>query len=448
MTVQHGGVARRDVLRALTLLGTPALALAGCGSGTTGSGGATVGADVQLVAATVPRAAADPALLPAAATAVTAFSADLYRAAAAAAPGANLVCSPYSVAVALAMTRSGARGRTADEVDRVLHSPSDGRLNPALNALTQRVSSFAGPVARGDGSRTELLLDVANSLWGQRGTQWQPAFLDALARYYGAGMRQVNYLDEQDREQARLSINHWTASQTHSRIKDLLPAGVLDELSRLVLVNAVYLKAGWLLPFEQRSTNVGTFTTAAGRSMRVPMMSGAEERGFQTGDGWQAVELPYQGGKLAMAVIVPEADRFDQVERELDGPALARLLTGFQPAGVALTLPCWTFRTRVTLNQVLSDLGMPTAFGVEADFSPMTATERLSIAAVLHQAFVAVDENGTEAAAATAVVMRAVSAIYRPTTLVVDRPFLFVIHDVGTGAPLFVGRVTDPSVTA
>lgn len=435
---------RRDLIRAAGLLGGMALlgspALAGCGGPRDGR---TNG--VALVAADIPRATPDPALLPVAAEAVTGFTADLYRQAARADPWANLVCSPYSVAVALAMVRAGARGRTAEELDTVLHAPGGGRLHPALNALTRAVDSRAGTVTAADGSRSEIQVDVANAVWGQRGVTWEQDFLAELARSYGTGMRQADFVEDGRREQTRRSINAWTADRTRGRITDLVPAGVLDRWTRLVLVNAMYLKAAWLTPFEQASTAPSPFRTAAGDTVQVPMMTGTGERGYLTGDGWQAVGLPYRGGQLAMAVVLPDEGWFVEVERGLDGAVLRRLLTGFRPDQVRLTMPRWRFRSHLTLNEALSALGMPTAFSAEADFSGMTTAERLAVAQVLHQGFVAVDEAGTEAAAATAVAIRAVSAERGGIQLRLDRPFLFVIHDVPTGTPLFVGRVTDPT---
>jgi len=430
---------RRDVLRTMTATGAGSLLAV------FGLGGDAVAAAGELISSTVPPAPADPAARPEVVRAVHDFGADLYHHLAAT-PG-NLVCSPYSVLVALAMTRNGAVGRTADEMDHVLHAPALDRLNSGLNALQRLITSRAGYRGQGDdGAMARVILDVANSLWGQRGEGWRPGFLDALARNYGTGMRVVDY--PKDPERARTEINRWTAGQTHGRIPRLFPAGSIDHRTRLVLANAVYVKAPWATPFHPKDTRPGPFTRTDGTRLTVPMMTAeVESAGYAEGPGWRALRLRYRGDQLAMAVVVPDEGRLAEVERGLDGAAAGRLLASLTPYAMQVTLPKWTFRTSIELSDVLAGLGMPTAFTDAADFSAMTTRERLSISAVLHQAFVAVDEEGTEAAAATGIRVYPVSARVTPTTFVVDRPFLFFIYDVETATPLFVGRVTDPSVS-
>lgn len=389
------------------------------------------------------RGPADPAARPDGATVVQAFSADLFRQLAAE-PG-NVVCSPYSVAVALAMTRNGARGQTAVEMDSVLHAPAIDRLNSGVNALQQLLESRAGRQTRADGTSATISLDVANSLWGQSGVGWLDGFLDVLARDYGAGMRLVDYLA--DAEAARLQINAWTGERTHGRIPELVPPDVLDQRTRLVLVNAIYLKAPWEEPFQPALTRTATFTRADGSTVAPQMMRGElRGAGYSSGPGWQAVDLPYAGSQLAMAVVVPDSSGLAALERSLTGVALTELLAGFVPTPLALDLPRWTFRTQAPLKEQLTALGMPTAFSTDADFTGMTTEMQLLISAVLHEAFIAVNEAGTEAAAATAVVVVEVSAQAAPLTVTVDRPFLFVIHDLETATPLFIGRVADPTI--
>lgn len=237
---------RRELMVALAGAAAGAGLLAGCEGRSPAAlaGPAIVGRGGQAKSK-VRRAAADPAAAAAAAGAVRAFTADLYRQLSRSA--GNLVCSPYSVAVALAMTRNGARGETAAEMDHVLHAPDVRRLNAGLGALETLLEQRSGPVRRADGSPAEVTVRVANSLWGQRDLAWQTVFLDALARHYGAGMRLVDYAA--DGEAARSQINAWTSEQTHGKIDQLIPEGVLDALTRLVLVNAVYLKAPWEQPF-------------------------------------------------------------------------------------------------------------------------------------------------------------------------------------------------------
>jgi serpin B len=388
--------------------------------------------------------AADPAAAAGAAEPVRAFTADLYRRLSGST--GNVVCSPYSVAVALAMTRNGAGGRTAEEMDRVLHAPGLQQLNGGLGALEVLLEKRSGPVRRADGSAAKVELHVANSLWGQRGLAWQVAFLDALARYYGTGMRLVDYV--KDAERARAQINGWTSTQTRGKIDQLLPEGVLDDLTRLVLVNAVYLKAPWEHPFPKPLTGILPFTRADGSTVSVPTMR-TTIRGarYARGDGWEAAELRYAGNGLAMTVILPDRGNLQALENDLDGDRIVRILRSPQRVGaVDVRLPKWRFRTRARLDSTLEALGMPTAFTRgAADFTGMTTQAELFISAVLHEAFVAVNEAGTEAAAATGVVVSVTSAGPTPVPMIVDRPFLFLIHDTATSMPLFLGRVTDPS---
>ncbi len=435
---------RRDFVRCSVLAGTGTVAglLTSCG-GRQSLAAAVVGGG-ELARSGVPRTAGDPAAAAGAAEVVRAFAADLYRRLSGSA--GNVVCSPYSVAVALAMTRNGARGRTAAEIDRVLHATGLQQLNGGLGALEALLEMRSGSVRRADGSPAKVELHIANSLWGQRGLAWQTAFLDALARHYDTGMRLVDYV--KDVEAARSQINAWTGAQTNGRIDQLLPAGVLDDLTRLVLVNALYLKAPWEHPFQKPGTEVLPFSRADGSTVRVATMRteiGAAR--YARGDGWEAAELRYAGNGLAMTVILPDRGTLRAFENNLDGDRMVRILRSPVPVGVVdVRLPKWTFRTRVLLNDTLAALGMPTAFNERtADFTGMTAQEKLFISAVLHEAFVAVDEAGTEAAAATAAVAGIASAGPAPVSMIVDRPFLFVIHDIATSTPLFLGRVTDPS---
>jgi serpin B len=433
---------RRDFVRCGVLAGSGALALlAGCGGRP--SLGPAVRGDGDEVRSLVARAAGDRTLAHGAAAAVRAFTADLYRLLSRS--DRNLVCSPYSVAVALAMTRTGARGRTAAEMDRVLHAPALEQLNGGLGAEDALLEKRSGTVRRADGSTAKVELHVANSLWGQRGVAWRSPFLDALARSYGAGMRLVDYRNP---EAARSRINAWTSDQTHGKIDELIPEDVLTALTRLVLVNALYLKAPWEHPFEASRTAPLPFIRADGSAVDVPTMR-TEIHGarYARGGGWEAAELRYAGNELAMTVILPDRGTGQALRTDLDGDQLAEILRA--PASVGaldLRLPKWTFRTAASLNGTLAALGMPTAFDERtADFAGMTGDEQLYISEVMHQAFIAVDEAGTEAAAATAVAVSDSSAGPLPVSMVVDRPFLFVIHDLPTATPLFIGRITDPS---
>ena len=433
---------RRDVLRVATLAAIAAPLTVACGGGGPNRRPDTI-TTPQLVKSDLRRSAGEPAAVPEVIAGLHRFAGDLYGQLAA--EQGNVVFSPYSVGVALGMTLSGAGGRTADEMRGVLGVADSDRFHSGLNALTAYIEGLGGPHERTDGSKAELALDAANQLYGQEGVGWEGDFLDLLAREYGAGLRTVDYRGAPER--ARALINEWVAGRTHNRIPELIPNGVLDPLTRLVLVNALYLKAPWEFPFEKSLTESMPFQLADGSRVDVDTMVQPMLRTTMTrGDGWRAARLPYAGGTVAMTLVLPEPGHMRPVERLLTSGGLADVMASGPRAMLDLRLPRWTFRTQAPLNGVLLRLGMQSAFDPHAaDFRPMTTEDLdLYVSAVLHEAFVAVDEEGTEAAAATAVVMRETSA---PVTepFHVDRPFLFVIHDVRHGAPLFLGRVNDPT---
>jgi serpin B len=383
------------------------------------------------------RASADPAAAQDLRPAMDAFSADLYRIVARQ-PG-NLVLSPYSIGAALAMSRAGAAGETARQLDAVLHAALAKDLHAGFNALDEALARRPGKYRVLDQS-IELELATANRLWGQKDFSFEAAFLDRLAGSYGAGMQIVDY--KTDHEAGRRTINDWVAARTKDRIKDLIPQGVLDARTRLVLTNAIYLKAPWLLPFDPAAA--ATFRRADDSAVQAQMMSQSVSLAYGRGDGYQAVRLPYAGG-LSMVAILPDAGTLGAFERSLDGAALRRIVSGLAAKPVVLSMPRFSFRSKAALKDALGELGMPIAFTDRADFSGITREEPLAITDVLHQAFIAVDEKGTEAAAATAVIFHAISAPLQPVVLTLDRPFLFLIQDDETGAILFMGRLADPT---
>jgi serpin B len=397
---------------------------------------------MDLVSSDLSRAAQASDAMPSTVAAVSAFSADLYGSIAGSS-GANLVCSPYSVALALGMTVQGARGSTAEQVLDVLHSTDAAALGAGLNAIDLALASRSGTIPGPQGEPARLVeLASANSLWGQRGVHWQQPFLDVLARDFGTGMRVVDYAKA---EAARSAINTWVSKQTRHRIPELVPSRVLTADTRLTLVNALYLKAPWQSPFDPALTRKAPFHRLNASSVSADLMQSTTATGFADGPGWRAVQLPYAKRQLAMTVVIPDTGRFAEVEKAITGEWLTGLLTGFRPEPVDVRLPRWTIRTQAGLTDVLAGLGMPVAFTEAADFSGMTSEEPLQISAVIHEGFITVDESGTEAAAATAVVMRAMGAMLPSRTVVADRPFLYLIHDLPTGTPIFVGRVLDPT---
>ena len=399
------------------------------------------GGDIAIARADVPRASADPAAASDAGAALSAFGLDLYRALAADAP--NAVLSPTSIALALAMARAGARGQTAAEMDAVMRAVGSDENAAWLNALDQALATRSGTFEDASGAGLPVALRIANAPFAQKEMPLEPAYLEALASRFGAGLRLVDYVAET--EAARQLINGWVDGQTERRIPELLAQGVLNRDTRLTLVNAIYLKAPWLRPFPAESTTPGAFTRADGSTVEVSMMSVTAGMRHAAGTGWTAVEIPYIGGSLAMTAIVP--DDLATFERALTADQLAAITAGLAETQVSLTFPKFSIETKIELADLLAALGMPTAFTDEADFSGITKAARLVISNVIHQANIDVDEKGTEAAAATAVVMEVTSAPAEPLTVQVDRPFLFALRDVPTGAILFLGRVGDPSIT-
>jgi serpin B len=394
-------------------------------------------ADVERVAAPIGDAA--PAV-----RSIDALGADLY-AALVEGNEENLVFSPASILLALAMARAGAAGTTASEMDAVLHLDDPEEIHHALNGLTRALESRGGTVEV-NGEPAKLELSIANAVWGQQTLTWQDAFLDVLAREYGAGVRLTDFAA--DPEAARVTVNGWVEDETRGRIPELIAPGMVDALTRMILVNAIYLKAPWAVPFVPEATRQAPFHLLDGSTVEAPFMAQDETIAYAEGDGWQAVELPYAGDALAMLVLVPDKGALATVESELAGGLINQAAAALAPTEVVLELPRWDIETRVELSRILGALGMPTAFTDQADFTGMTTDEQLLIAFVIHQANITVDEAGTEAAAATAVGIDTTAAPAEepePILLTVDRPFLYALRDRQTGAVLFLGRVTSPA---
>lgn len=376
----------------------------------------------------------------------TSFALDFYQAVRG--QSGNLFYSPYSLSLALAMVYGGARGETAGQLADTLHfTLPPEQLHPAFNALDQDLNAAAGQPSGGQyGQLFEL--SIANSLWGQKDYAFLPEFLDLLAQNYGAGMRLVDY--KQNAEAARQEINGWVSRETRERIQNLIPPNGVDALTRLALVNAIYFKADWLQPFEPNYTHDLPFNLLDGGTVQAKGMSfkHATRLYYLDGRGFQAVDLPYMGDTVSMLVVVPDAGQLDAFEAGLTADRFQSIRSGLQPATVALTLPKFQFTSSYSLADTLKGMGLPAAFAAGvADLSGMDGTKDLYISQVYHKAFVAVDEKGTEAAAATAVVVELASAMLQDEVvpLVVDRPFVFFIYDHATGSILFAGRVVDPT---
>jgi serpin B len=370
-----------------------------------------------------------------------AFALDAYHQMAAA--NSNLVFSPASISIALAMAYAGAAGTTASEMAATMHyTLPPERLHPAFDALDLALASRGQGKLGADGGPMQL--HVVNAAWGERSYTFESAYLDTLATNYGTGLNLLDFIT--GFESARVTINDWVAAQTENKIQNLLPEGTVSADTRLVLTNAVYFNAAWLMPFDPTNTHDGTFNLVDGTTVTTKLMGAtlANAAALQ-GDGFAAVALPYQDDRLSLLVVVPDSGTFAAFEASLDAAKLTAIVAGLTNQQVLLGLPRFHTETSQSLGDVLQALGMTSAFTAgQADFSGMDGTHNLYISDVIHKAFIDVAEKGTEAAAATAVVMDGSAA---PSGLVIyaDRPFLYFLRDQPTGALLFMGRVLDPS---
>ena len=360
----------------------------------------------------------------------------------------NLFFSPHSISLALAMPYAGARGETERQMAGTLNFllPQDS-LHPAFNALDLELASRGKGAQGKDGKGFRL--NMVNAVWGQRGCTFHPAFLDVLAESYGAGVRTMDFLGSP--EGSRSTINDWVSDQTEERIKDLIPEGGISASTRMVLTNAIYFNAAWYYPFDEENTGVRPFHLLDDSTVHVPMMRQVESFGYVAGDGYQALELLYDGNEMSMVIMLPDRGRFSEFEESLDADVVSGVVKDLRSRPISLSMPKFEFRSKFSLPNTLTAMGMPDAFNQsKADFSGMGINEcpggggRPYISDVVHQAFVLVEEEGTEAAAATAVVVNVTSVPPPPIVVSIDRPFIFIIRDLKTGAVLFVGRVLDP----
>ncbi|MFO7549713.1 MAG: serpin family protein [Acidimicrobiia bacterium] len=362
------------------------------------------------------------------------------------ADGGNTFLSPLSITTALGMTSAGARGETRAEMARVLHETlADERLHPARGALLAEVNAVDPLPDDADGE--PLTLRAVNSVWLQQGYPVLSGYLDVLSSSYNAPAYAVDFVG--DTEAARRSINEWVSEQTEERIDEMLPEGSVSELTRLVLTNAVYFLGSWMDPFDPAATVDEPFTPSDGSAVTVPFMHRGGELPYLAGDGFQAVRLPYWGG-ASMVLMLPEGSPQDLLAM-LDVADLSAIDQAPRTPFADLALPRFEFESDLGLNDALRELGMATAFeppsgDAGADFTGITEVRELFVSDVLHKAFVSVDEAGTEAAAATAVVIGVTSApIGEPIELRFDRPFVFFIEHDATGAILFAGVVENPA---
>jgi serpin B len=335
------------------------------------------------------------------------------------------------------MTYAGARGNTAKQMEEALHfTLSQARLHNAFNALDLELAKRPDAVEK-DGFK----LHICNAAWGQKGYSFLESYLDVLALNYGSGFNLLDFIANP--ANCRLTINDWVSLQTEDRIKDLLPDGSLTIDTRLVLTNAIYFKAGWLHLFDETKTAYGPFFLLDGTEISAQVMKRSESFNYtEVQDYYQAIELQYKGEEVSMVILLPASGRFKEFEASLNADSLNRIIDNLTLRSVSVQMPKFSFEWKGSLSGILKGMGMSDAFDLDADFSGIDGANNLFISEVYHQSFVAVDEAGTEAAAATAVVIdfKAVPDL----NVTVNRPFVFLIRDRVTGAVLFLGRVLDP----
>ena len=372
----------------------------------------------------------------------------------------NLCISPYSIDSALAMTFAGADGETRSEMARVLHFPNAGDVPASFSTLQQSLEQMSAKTAelvkdskKFGGPSEPITLNIANRLFAQKGYHFREAFLSLVKQNFGGAFEPLDFVA--DPAAAMQRINKWVADQTHDRIRDLIPADALNKLTRLVLANALYLKAPWSEPFSEKATQPESFHVRGGAPVNVPMMRKTARFGYAGREGFTAVSVPYAGDDLQFLVLLPsDVNGLRALESKLTADLLAECAK-LESQDVDLHLPKFKLEPpTIALAEKLQALGMKTAFDIprgSANFdriAPRKPNDYLYISNVFHKTFIAVDEKGTEAAAATAAVMMRATAIARPKPppieVKVDRPFVYAIQHVPSGVCLFLGRVADP----
>ena len=377
----------------------------------------------------------------------TGFALDLYHQLREESEG-NLLVSPYSVSLALAMAWAGAAGETATQMAATLGFEGDpDEVAVTFSDLSADMAERGTAEEDADEGVSARGLIIANAIWGEETVPFNQVYLDLLDAEFDAPLRPVDF--QGDPDAARDEINDWVADQTNDRIEDIVPEDAITTDTRLVLTNAVWFSGAWQSTFTPENTEDGDFTLLDGSTVTAPFMRQTAGYNYATGNGWQAVELPYEGSGFAFLVVLPESGEFETVEASLDSDVVGDIVGDLTDTQVELHLPRFTFDYSADLVTGLEALGMTDAFTGQADFSGMIEgdpEEQLAISGVLHKAFIDLNEDGTEAAAATAVVMGATSAPMEdePIELLVDRPFIFAIRDTDSGTILFLGRVLDP----
>ncbi|MCX7795395.1 MAG: serpin family protein [bacterium] len=348
----------------------------------------------------------------------------------------NIFYSPYSISSALAMTYAGAKGETAKQMAKVLRfTLPQERLHQTFNELSRLLQS----------NTKDYQLSIANALWGQKDYKFLKEFIDLTNKYYEAGFKEVDYINTKAREEARQMINKWVEDKTNGKIKDIIKTDDIDELTRLILTNAIYFKGKWESQFDPKNTKNMPFYVSENVKIETPTMYQKARFNYGEDEEVQILEIPYAGKDLSMVVILPKPNiSLSKIERTLSAKKLKAWLSLLSEKEVEVYIPRFKIEKRYVLNEVLKKLGMVDAFDMmKADFSGMTPKPDLYITSVIHQSFVEVNEEGTEAAAATAVIM-GTKAVIMPIVFRADRPFVFFVRDKRSESILFMGRLAEP----
>jgi len=355
----------------------------------------------------------------------------------------NIFFSPFSISGAMAMAYEGARGQTAEEMRSVFYFPEDNDLR------RKEYSAIFDEINKGD---KKYKLSIANALWAQKDYQFLSDYLKTVEKYYGGKANNLDF--QKDPEGSRVTINNWVENQTNNKIKDLIPSGAIDELTRLVLTNAIYFKGEWVRQFNEEDTQEENFIINENNIVKVQMMQRIDEDAkfnYAENDQLQILEMPYSGEELSMLILLPKNDDLSTLENLLSTKKLSEWKKDLENQRVKIFIPKFKLETKYFMTEDLKTMGMPTAFiPAGADFSGMDGTKNLYIGQVIHQAFVEVNEEGTEAAAATAVIMQLGAAPDQKTPEIpvfrADHPFIFLIQEKSSGNILFMGRVVNPNL--
>lgn len=363
------------------------------------------------------------------------FALDLYSELSAS--DGNVFFSPYSISVALAMTYEGARGKTADEMRSVFHFPTDSNLRkPAFAAIYNQLNK----------PNSEYELSVANALWAQKDYKFLKSYLTTIKQFYDGNATNLDFINSTD--ESREIINEWVEDRTNNNIKELIPEGLLNELTRLVLTNAIYFRGTWAKQFEKEQTHDEDFQMGVNNKIKVPMMRQTDEESkfkYAESSDAQILEMPYEGNKLSMLVILPKGDNLQAVENSLSLDKINKWRNKLIKQRIAVYIPKFTFDSKYFMKKTFVKMGMPVAFSSDADLSGMDGARGLFIGQVIHQSYIDVSEEGTEATAATGVIiLKSARPPQEITIFRADHPFIFLIQDKKSGNILFIGRVVSP----